>query len=86
MQRAPVIIGVASFIGRVNSALPAWEEHAATAAACQNILLAAHALGLGAIWRTGKPCDFPHVQQLFDGFDATAGDQVMAFIYVGWPQ
>lgn len=86
VQRAPVIIGVASFAGRTKADIPAWEEHAATAAACQNILLAAHALGLGAIWRTGKPCNFPAVQNLFDGFNAEAGDQVLAFIYVGWPQ
>ena len=85
VQRAPVIIGVASFAGRSKADIPVWEEHAATAAACQNMLLAAHALGLGAIWRSGKITEKAEVQNLFNGFDASKSDQVMAFIYIGWP-
>jgi nitroreductase len=59
------------------------ENVSAVAAACQNILLAAHALGLGAKWKTGEWADDPKVKE-FLGF---APDQhLLAFIYVGYPE
>jgi nitroreductase len=46
-------------------------------------LLAAHALGLGAIWRTGPAVTDPSVKA-FLGF---APDQhVIGFVYVGYPE
>ena len=38
------------------------ENVCAAAAACQNLLLAAHALGLGAMWRTGPAALDPQVK------------------------
>ena len=59
------------------------ENVCATAAACQNLLLAAHALGLAAKWRTGDPARDPQVKQ-FLGFEP---DQyLIAFLYVGYPE
>jgi nitroreductase len=59
------------------------ENVCATAAACQNLLLAAHALGLAAKWRTGDPARDPKVKQ-FLGF---APDQhLIAFLYIGYPE
>jgi len=59
------------------------ENIAAAAAACQNILLAAHAEGLGAIWRTGDWARDPRVKQ-FLGF---APDQhLIGFLYIGYPK
>jgi nitroreductase len=84
VQRAPVIIAVWCAVGRTKQDVPAWEEEAAVAAACQNLLLAAHGLGLGAIWRTGKPTENPAVQALLPDFDATRGDKILAFMYVGY--
>lgn len=58
------------------------ENICATAAACENILLAAHALGLGAKWRTGEWARDAKVKE-FLGF---AGDQhIIAFLYIGLP-
>ena len=58
------------------------ENVCAAAAACQNILLAAHALGLGAKWRTGAPASDPLVKA-FLGF---APDQhLIGFFYIGYP-
>lgn len=59
------------------------ENVCAAAAACQNILLAAQALGLGAKWRTGEWARDPKVKE-FLGF---APDQhVIAFLYIGYPE
>ena len=41
------------------------EEIGAVNAAIQNMLLAAHGLGLGAIWRTGKSTYHPKMKELF---------------------
>jgi nitroreductase len=58
------------------------EEIAATAAATQNMLLAAEALGLGAIWRTGWACYAPEMSG-FLGLSERA--TVLGFVYVGYP-
>jgi len=58
------------------------ENICATAAACENILLAAHALGLAAKWRTGDAVRDPAVKK-FLGF---AEDQhIISFLYIGYP-
>ena len=59
------------------------ENIAAAAAACQNILLAAHGMGLGAKWRTGEWARDPMVKE-FLGFEAD--QHLIAFIYVGYPE
>lgn len=59
------------------------EEYAAVNAGIQNMLLAAHALGLGAIWRTGKPCYDDEVRELFG---ISENGEVLGFIYIGYPQ
>ena len=50
--RAPIVIAV---ISRVvpNPAAPEWEQILSAGAACENIILAAAALGFGAQWITG---------------------------------
>jgi nitroreductase len=58
------------------------EEIAATAAATQNMLLAAEALGLGAIWRTGWVTYTPQVREFF-GLSERA--TMLGFVYVGYP-
>ncbi len=58
------------------------ESICAAAAACENILLAAHGLGLGAYWRTGDAAREPAVKR-FLGFDE--GQHVIGFLYIGYP-
>lgn len=80
--RAPVIIAIGVDLPVETKVIPE-ENLAAAAAACQNILLAAHALGLGAIWRTGEWARDPRVKQFF----GLSTDQVLSgFIYVGYPE
>ncbi len=80
--RAPLIIAVG--VDRpAESKVIEIENICAAAAACQNILLAAQALGLGAHWRTGDAARDPLVKK-FLGF---AEDQnVIAFLYIGYPE
>ncbi len=79
--RAPVIITVAVTPSDNPKAIDI-EEIGAVSAAIQNMLLAAHALGLGAVWRTGKPAYHPKMKQLFG---LRERDEVLGFIYIGYP-
>lgn len=58
------------------------EELAAAQIAVQNLLLAAHAFGLGAIWRSGQPMFDPLMKEQFE---LRADEEIVAFIYAGYP-
>ncbi len=79
--RAPVIIAIA-VEPAIGPKVVEIEEITAGAAATQNLLLAAHALGLAAIWRTGDPTYDPAVKA-FLALSPTAS--LLAFVYVGYP-
>lgn len=79
--RAPLIIAVAVTPSDKPKVIEI-EEIGAVNAAIQNILLAAHALGLGAIWRTGQPTYHPKMKKLFGLKDR---EQLLGFIYIGYP-
>lgn len=79
--RAPVIIA-AAVTPTGHPKVPEIEEVCAVSAAVQNLLLAAHAAGLGAIWRTGSPTFHPRMKQLFG---LREQDTLLGFIYLGWP-
>ncbi|WP_119067686.1 nitroreductase family protein [Rubrobacter indicoceani] len=78
--RAPLVVGVVSKAGR--DEVETAENYAACSAAVQNMQLAAHALGLGSIWRTG-PTAYHELTRRFLGLEN--GDAVVAFLYVGRP-
>jgi nitroreductase len=77
--RAPVVI-VAAVEPTPGAFLD--EEVAAGAAAVQNMLLAAHSLGLAAVWRTGATVRDPHAAAEF-GLAAEA--VIVGFVYLGIP-
>jgi nitroreductase len=79
--RAPVII-VAACEPAVSAKTELREELAAVHAAVQNMLLQAHGLGLGAIWRTGAPAYHPQMKKAFGLLES---DEIVGFIYVGHP-
>ncbi len=79
--RAPVVIAVAA-VPSDRPKVVEIEEVAAVAAAVQNMLLAAEALGLGAMWRTGQPAYDPAVKR-FLGLPDHA--YLLAFVYLGYP-
>lgn len=59
------------------------ENVCAAAAAAQNLLLAAHALGLAGMWRSGPAAIDPGVKA-FLGLEPE--QHLIAFLYLGYPQ
>lgn len=78
--RAPVIIAVAADV-TVNDKVLRIEELGAVYAAVENMLLAAHGLGLGGYWKTGKSCYDPIMKEFFE---LKEKDEILAFIYLGY--
>lgn len=58
------------------------ENICSVAAAVENLLLAAHAEGLGAMWRTGPAAHDLNVKK-FLGFEPDR--QLLGFVYIGFP-
>ena len=80
--RSPVLIAVG--VDKPSEAKVLEVENiCATAAAIENLLLAAHAKGLGAKWRTGNPATDPKVKQ-FLGFEPD--QHLIGFLYIGYPE
>jgi nitroreductase len=81
-HRAPLIIAVG--VDKPTEAkVTEIENLCAAAAACQNILIAAHALGLAAIWRTGPNALDPLIKE-FLGLESA--QRLIGFLYIGFPQ
>jgi nitroreductase len=78
--RAPTIVAVAAKV--IGEKIPAIEQHSATAAAAQNCILAAHALGYGTMWKTGDPAYDDEVKK-FLGLEPA--DAIIGFLYLGTP-
>ncbi len=79
--RSPVILAVGVDAPTGNNVLEI-ENICAAAAACENILLAAHALGLAGHWRTGDAAREADIKK-FLGF--SADQNLIAFLYIGYP-
>ena len=77
--RAPVIVIVAVVL-TLQSKIPEIEQMLSAGAAAQNILLAAHGFGFGAIWRTGAPAYDPEVA---NGLGLPEGARIVGFLYIG---
>lgn len=79
--RAPLIIAVA-VDKPTEPKISEVENICAAAAACQNILLAAHEMGLATIWRTGPAAVDPLVKD-FLGLEES--QHLIAYLYIGYP-
>lgn len=81
-SRAPVIIAC---VCRSESEDPVMrrEDRDAVCAGLQNLLLAAHADGLGAIWRTGAFIDEDEVRA---HLACGPAEEIIGFVYVGEPE
>ena len=78
--RSPVIIAV-GVDEPSESKVQEIENICAAAAACENILLAAHALGLGGHWRTGDAARDPEIKQFLG---LSEKQHLIAFLYIGY--
>lgn len=79
--RAPLIVVVAAKV--VKHKIPEIEQLLAAGAAAQNVFLAAHAEGFGAMWKTGAPAYDPYVKQ---ALGLGAEDAIVGFLYLGRPE
>jgi nitroreductase len=77
--RAPLVVVVAAAV-KENPKVPDIEQVVAAGAAAQNMLVAAHALGLGGFWRTGATAYDPEVKR---ALGLAEQDAIVGFIYLG---
>jgi len=78
-MRAPLVIAVISRI-KSPSPVPEWEQILSAGAACQNLVVAASALGFGVNWVTEWCAYSAGVQQALGLED---NERVAAFVYIG---
>jgi nitroreductase len=78
-QRAPLMIVAIANI-QANTKVPPLEQRLAVGAGIQNILTAAYAMELGAIWRTGEMAYDQHVKYSLGLQD---NEEIIGFIYLG---
>lgn len=79
--RAPLIVVVVA-TPREHPKVPAWEQRAAAVCVAHGLTLAAHAVGFGAMWRTGWYGDAPKVRAHLGLLDT---EDVTGWIYLGTP-
>jgi nitroreductase len=79
--RAPVIVVVAAKV-RKGHKIPEIEQIVSASAAAQTIMLAAPALGYGAMWKTGASAYDPAVKA---ALGLAADDDIIGFLYIGTP-
>jgi nitroreductase len=79
--RAPVVVGVVSRV-REGIPIPEWEQLLSAGAVCQNMLIAAHALGFVANWITEWPAYNARVKEQLG---LQAGERIAGFVYIGHP-
>lgn len=79
--RAPTLVVVAALI-QPSPKAPDIEQVVAAGAAAENMLIAAHALGLGGFWRTGPSAYDPDVKA---GLGFAPTDAIVGFLYFGTP-
>ncbi len=79
--RAPLLVAVIARL-QAHAKVPAQEQLLAAGCAAHGLLLAAHAMGIGAVWRTGE---LSHSRAMAAGLGLADNEQVIAFIYLGTP-
>ncbi|MDH0749250.1 nitroreductase family protein [Pseudomonas sp. GD03842] len=80
--RAPLVMVVIAKLTD-HFKVPKKEQVITAGCAAHGVLLAAYAMGIGAVWRTGELAYSPHVAK---GLGLTADEEVVGFLYLGTPQ
>lgn len=78
--RAPVIIAVVAALAPDHPKIPVIEQICSAAAAAQNMLIAAHAMGFAGKWSTGKNAYNATVKK---GLGLGDHEEIIAFLYLG---
>jgi nitroreductase len=78
---APLVIGVVSTAAN-HVKIPLWEQELSAGAVCENLVIAAHALGFGASWLTGwMAYDMKVLARLGVG----SHEKLAGFVHIGTP-
>src|SRR5579863_9779453 len=77
--RAPLIVVLAAAL-KEGHKIPVIEQLLAAGAAAQNVMLAAHALGFAAAWKTGAPAYDYYVKE---AIGLAPSDAIVGFMYLG---
>lgn len=80
--RAPLLV-VAIAAVQEHPKVPREEQVIAAGCAVHGMLLAAHAQGIGAVWRTG---DMAYNARVAQGLGLAAHEQIIAYLYLGKPE
>jgi len=80
--RAPLLVLVIAHV-QAHAKVPELEQVLAAGCAAHAILLAAHAQGIGAVWRTG---DMAYNATVAAGLGLADGEQLIAYLYLGTPE
>jgi nitroreductase len=81
-SRAPCVVAVVSTAVTDHPKIPEWEQLMSAGAVCQNMLVAATAMGLGAQWISGW---FAYDRKVLAAFGLSDGERIAGFIYLGTP-
>jgi len=76
---APTLVAVLSRVVP-DHPIPVWEQELSAGAACQNMLMAAHAMGYHGQWLTGWPA---YANGVIDVLGGQAGDKVAGYLFFG---
>ncbi len=77
--QAPTLI-IAVYSPNTSRPIPEWEQKLSTGAACQNMVIAATALGYGAQWLTGWASYSKYVAR---ALNMTADEKIAGFMFFG---
>lgn len=80
-RRAPTVVVVIAST-REHPKVPKIEQLISAGCAAHGIVIAAHAQGLGAMWRTGDPAYNRGVKQ---GLGLVEGEEIVGYVYLGTP-
>ena len=78
--RAPTVIAILARVTLDRPNVPPVEQIVAVGCAAQNMLLAAFAQGVGAMWRTGS---LAYNSVVKDGLGLGADEKIIGFLYIG---
>jgi len=80
--RAPMLVLVIASV-KPHPKVPEGEQLLAAGCAAHGLLLAAHAQGIGAVWRTGE---FSYDPRVLEGLGLTEQERLLGFLYMGTPE
>tara|TARA_R110000868_G_scaffold86206_2_gene241834 strand:+ start:18869 stop:19495 length:627 start_codon:yes stop_codon:yes gene_type:complete len=78
-ERAPLVIAVISTVIEQHK-IPTWEQELSAGAVCQNLLIAASAMGFGAQWLTEWYAYDPDIK---DALGLRSGERIAGYVYIG---